>query len=281
MSSKLSKSSTGMSKSGGLAASGSLLSASGHIGNLTQEQTAALTQIKDLVLNIQDKRTLEYAQGFFDDRMYLRFLRARKFVVDAAFQMLVDCIKFRLDFQGVGVDAITMESCKREATAGKSFIHGTDIHGRPIVIVRPRLHDPALTDPQESERYIVFMMEHCRKTLPPHIEQVSLIFDMTGVSRKNMDLKTTKYMVNVLQNYYPESLGSVLIYNSTWLVLGVWKVVKPWLDQVTANKVTFVDDKSMKSFVSENNLLSEYGGKDKYEFSAAEYYGAGPVGVSH
>jgi len=268
----ISKSSSGLSKS-------SSLSQSGHIGNLTQEQTAALNQTKDLILKIDEKRIVEYAEGFFDDRMVLRFLRARKFDIDAAFQMILACIRFRLDFQDVGVDAITMESCKREAVAGKAYIHGTDVQGRPIVIVRPRFHDPSLTDPQESERFIVFMMEHCRKTLPPHIEQVSLIFDMTGVSRKNMDLKTTKYMITVLQNFYPESLGSVLIYNSTWLVMGVWKVVKPWLDQVTANKVTFADDKTMKNFVSENNLLVEYGGKDKYQFNADKYYSGVPEGI--
>lgn len=130
--------------------------------------------------------------------------------------------------------AITVDSVPNELRSGKTFFHGTDKEGRPVCIVKVKNHDPAkvLTtlhlfsilsshpikiEVQEGQRFSLFMMEYGRTLLKPPIETVTMVFDMTEAGMKNMDLKSLQFTIQSLQNYYPESLGKVLVYNSSWV----------------------------------------------------------------
>jgi len=244
---------------------------SGHVGDLNEEQEMALAELKERINKLEDTELMDYAHSFCDDIVYLRFLRARKFNVDAATDMLTEALKFRTSFQNKGVEAIDVKSVSNELETEKSFFHGTDKDGRPVCIVKVRNHDPAKIDPEEGQRFSLFMMEYGRTLLKPPVETVTMVFDMTEAGVKNMDMKSLQFTIQSLQNYYPESLGKVLIYNSSWLVYGIWKVVKPWLDVVTAAKVFFIDKKSIKDYIAEDNLLTEYGGKDTYKYDCASF----------
>lgn len=49
-----------------------------------------------------------------------------------------------------------------------------------------------------------------------------------------------RYLIDVLQNYYPERLGAAFLVFTPLLFRAVWPAVKIWLDQVTASKVALV-----------------------------------------
>jgi len=244
---------------------------SGHVGDLSEVQEKALAELRQRIDTLEDRELADYATRFCDDRMLLRFLRARKFDVGPAYDMLTETLRFRTTFQDKGVDAITIESVSNELKQGKSFFHGLDKDGRPVVIVKVKNHDPTKIDQLEGQRFSLFMMEYGRTLITPEVETVTLVFDMTDAGMKNMDMKSLQFTIQSLQNHYPESLGKVLIYNSSWFVYGIWKVVKPWLDVVTAAKVFFIDKKNIKDYISEDNLLTEYGGKDTYKYDAVSF----------
>ena len=46
---------------------------------------------------------------------------------------------------------------------------------------------------------------------------------------------------------------------------GVWKAVKPWLDPVTAAKVTFIPKGALPEYIPSQTLMEEYGGADTYK----------------
>lgn len=46
-------------------------------------------------------------------------------------------------------------------------------------------------------------------------------------------------MLNILQNHYPERLGLALILNVPWLVDMFFKLIKPFIDPVTRDKMWF------------------------------------------
>jgi len=220
---------------------------------------------------IADEALRDYGLKINDDVMLLRYLRARSFNVEQAHLMMVETLKFRLTFQDKGVDAITYEDCLNEMACGKSFFRGRDKDDRPVGIIRSRCHDPAKSEKLESERFAVCTMEYGRKLLKAPGETVTLIFDMTGATMKNIDYGNIKFMVKTLQSYYPECLHKVLIFNSTWLFWGVWKLVKPLLDPVTAEKIAFVDKKTIKDFIDSEHVLAAYGGNDTWEYNVQEY----------
>lgn len=55
------------------------------------------------------------------------------------------------------------------------------------------------------------------------------------------------------------------------LIIGIWRVVKGWLDPVVAAKVNFTrSGKDLLEFIDKENLLAEYGGSDTWTYQYIE-----------
>lgn len=125
------------------------------------------------------------------DAVILRFLRARKWDVPKAFAMMMDAVVWRVKEMHVDEDVMAKgelhaikltqnKSSPSEQKAGndflsqirmgKSYVHGVDRAGRPIVVVRVRLHKPGAQSEESLERYIVHVIESVRLTLAPPVE---------------------------------------------------------------------------------------------------------------
>ena len=63
---------------------------------------------------------------------------------------------------------------------GKSYLHGVDMHGRPICLVRVRLHYSSDQQPEALERFTVWEMETARLMLAKDVDTACVVFDMTG-----------------------------------------------------------------------------------------------------
>jgi len=178
-----------------------------------QESDAASTS--DGAENDKHGQALEYKQALADmspeelreafwsmvkhdhpDAVLLRFLRARKFDVNAAVIMLVSTMHWRSkemhlddDIMKTGELGEMKKSHSSDATAkrdgegfvaqlrmGKSFLHGTDKDGRPCCFVRAKLHKAGEQSEKSLERYTVYTIETARMMLRPPIDTaVSLI----------------------------------------------------------------------------------------------------------
>jgi hypothetical protein len=244
---------------------------SGYVGDLSGQQQMALDSVKQRLNKLEGNLAQCSRKMLVDDAIILRFLRARKFDVDQSYDMLYNMLKFRLEFQQIGVDTLNPMMCENELKTGKSYYHNYDKEGRPVCYIRARLHDPSQTDTMENQRYTVLMMEYGKSLLRPPGETVTIVFDMNKTTLKNIDIKSVQFMVTTLTNYYPESLGKVLILYATWIVNGAWKIVRPWLDPVTAAKVLFIKPEELTNYIDAENLPVEYGGKDPFEYNYTAY----------
>lgn len=125
------------------------------------------------------------------DAVLLRFLRARKWDVPKSFAMMMEAVVWRLKEMHVDEDVMAKgelhalkqtqnKSSRSERKAGndfmsqvrmgKSYVHGIDKAGRPIVMVRVRLHKPGAQSQESLERHIVHLIESVRLAMAPPVE---------------------------------------------------------------------------------------------------------------
>lgn len=124
------------------------------------------------------------------DALLLRFLRARKWDVKKALVMMISTMRWRL--QDVHVDDDIMangeamalrqsqssnpaeqkkgEEFLQQMRMGKSFLHGVDRLGRPICLIRVRLHRPSEQEVETLDRFTVYTIETARLLLAPPVE---------------------------------------------------------------------------------------------------------------
>ncbi|KAJ2523134.1 hypothetical protein H4217_000279 [Coemansia sp. RSA 1939] len=202
------------------------------------------------------------------DVLLLRFLRARKWNVDAALEMLLTCLRWRLDEEidwvvWVGESELNWRLLRR----GIGVIHKTDRLGQPVLYIPVRLNDPQAQPADHMLDYTVHLMEVSRLFLHPPVEKVCLVFDTTDMALANMDWTFFKTFLHYLEHYYPECLGLVLIYNASWIFYSLWKLIRPLLDPVVASKVQFAGSpQELHKFIAPENLPTEYGGTDPFRF---------------
>ncbi|CAK7197788.1 phosphatidylinositol transfer protein csr1 [Sporothrix eucalyptigena] len=226
------------------------------------------------------------------DALVLRFLRARKWDVDKALVMLVSTMHWRAQDMHVDDDIMskgeggaaeevatsTDEKAKTvsedflaQMRMGKSFLHGSDKQGRPICIVRVRLHHQGDQVEESVERCTVYTIETARMALRPPVDTATVIFDMTGFSLANMDYSPVKFMIKCFEANYPECLGAVLVHKAPWLFQGIWRIIRGWLDPVVASKVHFTNNvKDMEQFISNDQIIKDLDGDEDWEYTYIE-----------
>ncbi|KAJ3383453.1 hypothetical protein HDU92_004206 [Lobulomyces angularis] len=189
------------------------------------------------------------------DAICLRFVRARKWDVNKATDMMMKALVWREQYNVKDLlkDAEKLVDVK-ELKAGKGYLLDYDKQGRVICYLHVARHFPAETDLKMIERYSVLTVENGRLMLGEGREQTTLVFDLTGFSLKNMDYAYVKFLLSCFEAYYPESLGLILILNAPSVFNGCFMMIKGWLDPVVASKIKFVSSKEICSYIDKSKL---------------------------
>jgi hypothetical protein len=103
--------------------------------------------------------------------------------------------------------------------------------------------------------------------LPVGQEKFAAVIDLKGWGYANCDIRGYVAALEIMQNYYPERLGRVLMINVPYMFMAAWKIVYPFIDEKTKKKFVFVANKdldaTLRDAIDESQLLEEYGGKLK------------------
>lgn len=137
------------------------------------------------------------------DDILLRYLRHQKWSVPNSFGMLLNTLKWRTQehvdddimFHGEEGALNTIKTSPdkhardvaegfiKQLRRGESFIHGVDKHGRPICMIRARLHHSGDQPVKSMERAIIWTFETTRLMMkPPATSSVSSNYFPAAIS---------------------------------------------------------------------------------------------------
>ncbi|CAG8677476.1 16405_t:CDS:2 [Funneliformis caledonium] len=254
---------------------------------LIAEQKEIFSLFKEYVDSILiPKEDVRYQieRDWTTDACLKRYLRAAKWNLTDAKKKIKDSLAWRREYKPSEIDPKLVEF---EAVTGKQHLNGFDKDGRPILYLRPGLEN---TSPGPDQlRFIIFNFESAIKIMPDNVENIVIIvdFNFNNCSARNSPgLGVAKEFMNVLSSNYPERLGYSMIINAPWYFWGFFKLLSPFIDPVTKNKIKFVDIKNPSKvtqdsswvnpsdFILENQLESEYGGSNLFEYHHETYWNA-------
>ncbi|WFD42864.1 hypothetical protein MPSI1_001514 [Malassezia psittaci] len=249
-------------------------SKAGRPGNLTPTQQHQLQKFR---ADLQQKGV--YTPDRHDDACLCRFLRARKWDLAAAEEMLMEAEKWRKENK---VDELyatfTFPEKKAVSELYPKFYHKTDIDGRPVYIEQmgnlniKKLFE--ITTPErliqqlivEYERFQRERLPVCSEVRHELIETSCTILDLKNVGVAQF-WKVSSYVQQasrIGQYYYPETMGRFYIINAPYIFTTVWSVVKGWLDPVTTEKIQILGSNpvgEMSKQIPLENLPALIGGK--------------------
>ena len=70
-----------------------------------------------------------------------------------------------------------------------------------------------------------------------------------GLRMKNLDVGALQAVFEVLQQHYPERLGELWFLNAPFIFWGLWRVVSPFIQQNTKDKIKFLSSKDRQGML--------------------------------
>ena len=197
----------------------------------------------------------------------LRYLRAVSWTsADAAAKRLLATLIWRREFK---VDQLTPEYISPENETGKQVILGYDIHARPCLYLNPGRQNTKQSDRQIE--HLVYMLERVIDMMDAGQETTALLINYRGSSAGNSpSVKTGKAVLNILQGHYPERLGRACISDLPWLIHSFFKLIGPFIDPVTREKMIFNQD--LRKHVPPEQLDRDFGGEAEFVYEHGVYW---------
>ncbi|KAI9339768.1 CRAL-TRIO domain-containing protein [Zopfochytrium polystomum] len=239
------------------------------------DQQLDLAEFKEFLL---ESHPVYYNPAIHSDPLLLRFLRARKFDFEKSKLMFETCEQWRRDFQVERIlSSFEFPEQKDVSRVYPRFYHRTDRVGRPVYFeligkldVKELFQytnvDRMITAyVREYEKLLRYRLPACSSKAGRYLSQGCTVLDMKGVqlSTFNSVRKIVQQVSKIAQDYYPETMGRMLIINAPTLFTTVWSIVKGMLDENTVAKISIVGsnyEKVLFEVIDPANLPAEYGG---------------------
>lgn len=159
-----------------------------------------------------------------------------------------------------------------ENESGKQVILGFDIDSRPCLYLKTGRQN---TKPSHTQvQHLVYMLERSIDLMPSGQDQLALLIDFkaskAGTVNKLPTLSMGREVLHILQTHYPERLGRALLTNIPWLAAAFLKLIHPFIDPLTREKLVFSEP--FPNYVPPNQLDKEVGGNVDFEYSHQRYW---------
>ncbi|CDR44450.1 hypothetical protein NBRC10512_000053 [Rhodotorula toruloides] len=263
----------------------------GHLGHLTTQQQAVLDKFKQ---RLEERGYYRPARDgkkpSHEENTLVRFLRARKFDVNGAYEQFTAAEDWR---KGQRVDELydtfPLDEFEMARELYPQWTGRRDKQGLPLYVFEVGALTRQKTDSYAKassrleprmfalyEHMLSFVLPLASDTPHPHpetpISGSSTIVDVSNVSlRRFWNLREHMQRASVLATArYPETLGSIYLVGAPNFFGVVWSWVKQWFDPNTVSKIHILSSSSLTSTLAQHISLSsipvKYGGQLEWAF---------------
>lgn len=199
----------------------------------------------------------------------MRYLRATKWDVDKAIERLECTLKWRREY---GVYTFTPEHVEPESVTGKQVVFGYDSFNRPAWYMYPSRQNTEASERQIHQ--VVWILERITDLMGPGTETLALMIDY-GDKGKNPNFSISLKVLNILQEHYPERLGRSFVTNVPFLINAFFKMINPFIDPITREKLKFNPNLVKDGFFESEMLIKRsWGGTRTVEYVHEKYWPA-------
>ncbi len=212
--------------------------------------------------------TTEMEKFWLTKECLLRYLRATKWDLEKAKVRIEATLKWR---KGYGVENLSAELIEPEAVTGKQVLLGFDVNARPVLYLYPSRQNTEIS-PRQIQ-YLVWGLERAIDLMGPSVENLALCVNYKGSSGdKNPGIGQGREVLSILQTHYVETLGRALVINIPFMVWGFFKLITPFIDPLTREKMKFNED--LRLHIPPSQLDASFGGDLEFEYNHEKYWPA-------
>lgn len=228
---------------------------------IQQLRESVLNKISELGEN--DVHPKDIARIKDNDQWLRRFLMHHELKQEAALEMVMTVLKWRKSY---GTNDINDNTIKKELIIpGGFFPHGRDVDGSLLLIFKCKTYVKNQVETEEIKRCVIYWLERLERE--ENGKPITLFFDMEGCGLANMDMDFTKYLIGLFKDYYPYFLNYIIIYEMAWILNAAFNIIKSWLPEKAVKKIKSAKKSTLNKWVSPDQALTCWGGKDDYVFS--------------
>ncbi|XP_065307312.1 alpha-tocopherol transfer protein-like isoform X1 [Dermacentor albipictus] len=230
-----------------------------ELGETPSRRKGALQRLAQLV---SDEPELNSRK---DDDFLLRFLRVRKYNVDAAMQTIRNYYKIRTACGPVYCDFLP----SKVPSAGRALfmvMPEKDVHGRPIVFVNIGQWIPSELSASEFQKAWTICMEHLASDPVTQVLGVVLLIDYNGFTIEKLlsvSIGLVKKALEYVQDCMPMRLKAIHILNQSYAFDVLYMIVRPVIKSKLAERFHLYGENydKLHEEISPSVLPKEYGGQ--------------------
>ncbi|GAA6002228.1 hypothetical protein JCM10207_003136 [Rhodosporidiobolus poonsookiae] len=211
---------------------------------------------------------------YWSRQAFLRCLRAVKWDYAAAVRRAEETCVWRREYN---VDGMQESDISVEGETGKELVMGFDVNCRPVLYMHPHRQNTQV-GPRQID-FVIWCLERTLDLLPPTdpaVDMLCLCIDF-GAGQKGgqpTTLGQARKVLEILQTYYCERLGKAVCVNIPQIFYAFYKLVGPFVDPVTKEKIRFLEKPDATALIPASQLQTIFGGSVNMDYDHTQYFPA-------